>query len=134
MQHAIHWFEIPVADLSRATAFYSRILGIASFRSEQAGETKMAIFPHDRATNGVGGALLWNGKARPASAGVTVYLNAGTDIRGAIDRVIDAGGRVTRPVTDIGDPGYIALIEDTEGNIVGLHQPRAATSNGDRIA
>ena len=31
-----------------------------------------------------------------------------------------------RPITDIGDPGQIALIQDSEGNIVGLHQPPAA--------
>jgi predicted enzyme related to lactoylglutathione lyase len=57
-----------------------------------------------------------------------IYLNAGQDIRGAVERAVAAGGRVTQPVTDIGDPGFIALIEDTEGNIVGLHQPPAGTS------
>jgi len=28
------------------------------------------------------------------------------------------------PKTDIGDPGFIALVRDTEGNVVGLHAPR----------
>lgn len=126
MQHAIHWFEIPVTDLPRATAFYSRVLGISAFRSEQAGQTTMALFPFDRSANGVGGALLCGGTSRPTPSGVVIYLNAGADIRGAVDRVVEAGGRVTRPVTDIGDPGFIALIEDTEGNVVGLHAPRNA--------
>jgi predicted enzyme related to lactoylglutathione lyase len=30
------------------------------------------------------------------------------------------------PKTDIGAPGFIALVRDTEGNVVGLHSPRAA--------
>lgn len=128
MQHAIHWFEIPVSDLPRATAFYSQVLGITAFRTERAGATTMAIFPYDRATHGVGGALLHNDTTRPATSGVIVYLNAGSDLRGVVDRVAAAGGRVTRPVTDIGDPGFIALIEDTEGNAVGLHQPRHTSS------
>ena len=62
--------------------------------------------------------------ALPAAAGVVVYLSAGTDIRGAVSRVVKAGGRVMMPVTDIGDPGFIALIQDTEGNVVGLHEAR----------
>jgi predicted enzyme related to lactoylglutathione lyase len=28
MRHAISWFEVPVNDLERATAFYSTILGV----------------------------------------------------------------------------------------------------------
>jgi predicted enzyme related to lactoylglutathione lyase len=32
---------------------------------------------------------------------------------------------VLLPRTDIGEPGFIALVRDTEGNVVGLHEPRA---------
>ncbi len=127
MHHAIHWFEIPVNDLPRATAFYGAVLGIHEFRSEQSGDTAMALFPHDRTDRGVGGALLAGGRARPSATGVIVYLNAGSDIRGAVERAVAAGGSVKQPVTDIGPPGFVALIEDTEGNVVGLHQPRAAS-------
>jgi len=31
---------------------------------------------------------------------------------------------VVQPKTDIGPPGFIALVRDTEGNIVGLHSER----------
>jgi predicted enzyme related to lactoylglutathione lyase len=30
------------------------------------------------------------------------------------------------PKTDIGDPGFIAVLRDTEGNSVALHSPRKA--------
>jgi predicted enzyme related to lactoylglutathione lyase len=30
------------------------------------------------------------------------------------------------PKTDIREAGFIALVRDTEGNVVGLHSPRAA--------
>ena len=36
-----------------------------------------------------------------------------------------AGGKVVMPKTDIGPPGFIALVRDTEGNVVGLHSERA---------
>ena len=38
--------------------------------------------------------------------------------------ILAAGGELVQPFTDIGVPGFIALIRDTEGNVVGLHQPR----------
>jgi predicted enzyme related to lactoylglutathione lyase len=125
--HAIHWFEIPVTDLARATAFYGRMLGIAQFRHETGGGAPMAIFPYDQAVHGVGGALVQSPRMQPAATGAIVYLNAGQDLAGAVERAVAAGGRVAMPVTDIGDPGHIALVADTEGNVVGLHQPPAGT-------
>ena len=123
MQHAINWFEIPVADLSRATAFYAEVLRI-ELRPERFQEIPMAVFPYGPPEQAVGGALILDARKRPSAAGVVVYLSAGTDIRGAVSRVVKAGGRVMMPVTDIGDPGFIALIQDTEGNVVGLHEAR----------
>ncbi len=129
--HAIHWFEIPTADLTRAKSFYSSMLGmpVSAFRDEQGGPLQMAIFPYDNAAHGVGGALIHGGPQKPAATGVIIYLNAGQDLKGALDRGVQAGGRVVQPITDIGDPGQIALIQDLEGNIVGLHQPPAGRQN-----
>lgn len=36
-------------------------------------------------------------------------------------RVAASGGRVQRDKMSIGEYGFIALIEDTEGNMIGLH-------------
>lgn len=124
--HAIHWFEIPTTDLSRAKGFYSAMLGFAGdqFRAFEGGPVSMAIFPYDNAGHGVGGALIHGGPQKPSTTGVVIYLNAGQDLKGAVERAVKAGGRVVQPVTDIGDPGHVALIADLEGNVVGLHQPR----------
>ena len=112
-----------VADLPRATAFYAEVLQI-DLRPERFQDRPMAIFPYAAAQHAVGGALVHDPRQRPSTAGVVVYLNAGTDIRGAVDRTVKAGGLVTMPVTDIGAPGFIALIQDPEGNVVGLHEAR----------
>ncbi|MFN7980964.1 MAG: VOC family protein [Vicinamibacterales bacterium] len=129
--HAIHWFEIPTADLTRAKAFYSTMLGFAvsGFRDEQGGPLQMAVFPYDNTTHGVGGALIHGGPQKPAANGVIIYLNAGQDLKGAVERALNIGGQLVQPITDIGEPGQIALIQDLEGNIVGLHQPPAGRQN-----
>ena len=41
------------------------------------------------------------------------------------ERVRGAGGVLIMPKTDIGVPGFIAVLRDTEGNSVALHSPRA---------
>jgi uncharacterized protein len=36
-------------------------------------------------------------------------------------RVVAAGGKIERPKMSIGEYGFISLIWDTEGNMIGLH-------------
>jgi len=65
-----------------------------------------------------------DGRFRPSPDGTVVYLDAGAALDDCLRLVEAAGGRVVLPRTDIGDPGFIALVVDTEGNRVGLHQAR----------
>jgi predicted enzyme related to lactoylglutathione lyase len=75
-------------------------------------------------TEAVTGALVQDPRNAPSSTGAVVYLNAGKDLEGWVTRARSAGAEVLVPITDIGPPGYIALIKDTEGNRVGFHAPR----------
>jgi hypothetical protein len=43
------------------------------------------------------------------------------EINEELSRVEAAGGKIIRSKQDIGDYGFIALVEDTEGNMIGLH-------------
>jgi predicted enzyme related to lactoylglutathione lyase len=124
MTNAINWFELPAQDLARARTFYETVLRI-SLRPEVFAGMDMALFPFERG-RGVGGALVKDARFRPSPDGAVVYLGAGGSLDGCLARVEQAGGRVLMPRTDIGAPGFIALIVDTEGNRVGLHEPRAA--------
>ncbi len=121
MKNAISWFELPAQDLARAQKFYETLLG-APLRAETFAGMQMAIFPYQ---GGVGGALVEDARFRPSPDGAVVYLDTGSGLDAALRRVAAAGGKVLQPRTDIGAPGFIAMIEDTEGNRVGLHQPRA---------
>jgi predicted enzyme related to lactoylglutathione lyase len=121
MSNAIHWFEIFVTDLDRATRFYEATMAI-QLRREDFGGKPTAVFPG--AQTGVGGALVRDGGRAPGGEGTLVYLDANGKLDACLERVLAAGGTVVLPRTDIGDPGFIATIRDTEGNLIGLHSER----------
>jgi predicted enzyme related to lactoylglutathione lyase len=52
--------------------------------------------------------------------GTLVYFIC-TDCAVEESRVVGAGGSVERPKFSIGPYGFIALVKDTEGNLIGLH-------------
>ena len=122
MINAINFFEIPSIDFERAVAFYRAILEI-EFHHEVFLGIPSAMFPASE--DGAGGAII-HSDTRPSTDGPVLYLNANGKLRAAIERVEQAGGRIVQPVMSIGDPGYIAIILDTEGNRIGLHSEREA--------
>lgn len=117
--NAINWFEIFAADLDRARAFYETILQDKLVDAAM-GECCMAIFPYDN-MNGTGGALTKMEGCEPGSGGSLVYLNVEGDLDGVISRIPAAGGKVIRDRMAIPPHGFIAILQDTEGNQVGLH-------------
>ena len=119
--NAIDWFEIPVRNMDRATAFYETLLGI-TIRREAIAPNTLGVFTYD-VEQGVGGCLLAGDNVpAPSLDGSLVYLNAGPSLDAVVARVEAAGGRVLVPkVTLPGDMGCFVHIADTEGNRVGLH-------------
>jgi predicted enzyme related to lactoylglutathione lyase len=122
MKNASTWFEIPVANLDRATRFYETALGIPLRREDFFG-TPMSVFPSERP--GVGGALIAAPHMVPAPQGTLVYLDTSGQLDACLDRIPAAGGAVIQPKTPIGPFGFIARIRDSENNIVGLHTAAA---------
>ncbi len=121
MKNSLNWFEIPVTDLERGVGYYEEVLDVSLVRWA-AGDVNMAMFPYDQQGQGVGGAIVQRGK--PAAEGTIVYLNAAGKLDACVERATARGGSVLQPKLDIGDPGFIALIKDPDGNVVGLHAPR----------
>ncbi|MEO8736982.1 MAG: VOC family protein [Edaphobacter sp.] len=117
-QNAINWFEIPCADLDRATTFYETLLG-AKMHRESIGDP-MSIFASDR--TGTGGTLVKRPFQKPGATGPMVYLNCDGDLDSVLARVPEAGGLVLMPKTAVpGGYGHFACLRDTEGNHIGLH-------------
>jgi predicted enzyme related to lactoylglutathione lyase len=78
------------------------------------------LFPGSRAAAGAAGALVRHPMNGPGKGGTMVYFNC-EDAANEAERAVEAGGRVIQPKMAIGQYGHIALVQDTEGNIIGLH-------------
>jgi predicted enzyme related to lactoylglutathione lyase len=117
--NAINWFEIFVSDLDRAKSFYEKILG-RSLGSASCSECRMAVLAEGGQT-GTGGAIVQMAGHQPGPGGTLVYLDVEGDLDGVLRRIPEAGGKVVRERTAIPPHGFIAIFEDPEGNVVGLH-------------
>lgn len=118
---ALTWFEIPVENMDRAVSFYEHIFKIKMQQMDLGDGLQMALFP--RAEHTAGGSLIHNPDYyRPSSThGPLIYLNVDPDLSVAESRVEDAGGAVSIAKRRISPEfGYMAVIEDTEGNRVAL--------------
>lgn len=51
---------------------------------------------------------------------ILIYLSC-ADCAVEADRAAKCGGRIQKQKTSIGQYGFIALVVDTEGNMIGLH-------------
>ena len=123
MQNAISWFEIPTTDINRAQKFYENIFGITMAPMDLP-NIKMRMFPLDDMMTQVGGALVDSGGFHKASAtdGPLIYLNANPDVQLVLDKVVEAGGSIMVPKTEISpEYGFMGVFTDTEGNRIGLH-------------
>ena len=116
---AIRWFEIPALDINRAVKFYNAVLGYSMAPFDMHNCT-MAMFPCEPG-QGVGGAVTKQADFKPSEQGTLIYLECGDDLAVALAKVEPAGGKILMPKTGIGQHGFIALFQDTEGNKVGLH-------------
>ncbi|GAB2814639.1 VOC family protein [Ferruginibacter profundus] len=120
-ENALNWFEIPVADISRATKFYETIFGIQLQQAEMMG-MKMAFFPSEDMNGKVSGGLVQGPMHTPSADGTKVYLNGNPDLSNVLAKIDKAGGKILMPKTKITDEiGYMAHFTDTEGNTVALH-------------
>lgn len=119
MKNAINWFEIPVKDYNRAKKFYEAILDI-QIQDNEFGGWKMGMFPQPEGK--VSGAIVSGEGYEPSEKGALIYLNGNPDLSVNLAKVEAAGGKITRPKTEISpEIGYWACFTDTEGNRLAFH-------------
>lgn len=126
MSTAAVWFEIHVNDMERAKKFYEALFNV-SLRNLSAGGDHMPPgmeywafpdMPQDR--YGSGGALV-KMPGMQAGGGTTLVYFATEDCGKSAARAAELGGKIFKDKFSIGANGNIALVFDTEGNMVGLH-------------
>lgn len=122
----VSWFDIYVEDMERAQTFYETVLDTTLAPMDDATDptATMRSFGDDLTSPGAGGALVRLEYAQPGPGGSMVYFSC-DDCAVEEARVAAAGGSVVRPKFSIGDHGFVSIITDTEGNMVGLHSTTA---------
>jgi predicted enzyme related to lactoylglutathione lyase len=116
MQQLISWVEIPATNFERAVDFYAKVLK-TNFEVFNSDHEKMACF-----SNGEG-AISYSSGFEPSANGVLVSFDTKDDLDGALNRILENGGKIHTQKTKIEAEGreYFALFIDSEGNRVGLH-------------
>lgn len=117
--NAVNWFEIPVKEIEKARKFYEKVLGV-ELTLQESGPWTMAWFPMNQDAPGAAGSLMKGETYEPSHAGTVVYFRV-EDIEETLRRVNANGGKTLMPKTGIGEYGFIAHFEDTEGNRLALH-------------
>jgi predicted enzyme related to lactoylglutathione lyase len=120
MSNAVSWFEIYVEDLDRAEEFYTSVFQTELVDLPSPDEGTMKAFPMNEGDPGSSGALVKDSVGQPGPGGTMVYFTS-SDVAVEAGRVEAAGGKLMMPKTSIGEYGFIAMFEDTEGNHVGLY-------------
>lgn len=121
----VAWFEIYVNDMARAKAFYQAVFAIELSPLENPDPTgfadmEMWAFPATMENYGAAGALVKMAGYQPGVGGTLVYFSC-ADCAVEAARAEANGGKLINAKMSIGVHGFIALVADTEGNLIGLH-------------
>ena len=119
MNNSVSWFEIYVQDVGRAKAFYESVFGIQLTKLEGT-EFEMWAFPMDQDGSGASGALARIPGYASGANSVLVYFRC-ADCAVEAEKAVKSGGQIETRKKSVGQYGYIALVIDTEGNVIGLH-------------
>lgn len=120
----VGWFEIYVQDMPRAKAFYEAVFQgaleeLKNPNPQEFPDMEMWAFPMSMEGYGAPGALIQM-QGYPSGGSTLVYFTC-EDCSIEAQRAATHGGEVFKEKMSIGEYGFIAMVEDTEGNMIGLH-------------
>ena len=117
----VGWFEIYVQDMPRATAFYEAVFEgkLEPMRKPETPDMDMMLFPMTE-EYGATGALVKMPDCPSGGMGTLVYFSC-EDCAVEAARAAANGGSIFKEKMSIDEHGFIALVFDTEGNMIGLH-------------
>ena len=121
--NAVGWFEIYVNDMERAKAFYQSVFQKGDFMDLSSPEAEMFAFPWVENAGGAAGALVKSDFNKPSGQGTIIYFNC-DDCAVEEKRAGENGGSIVQAKMSIGEYGFISIIQDTEGNTIGLHSQK----------
>lgn len=120
-RNPVGWFEIYVQDVDRAKNFYEKTFEVTLERLESP-DIEMWVFPPlmQPENPGCTGAIV-KMEGKDSGVGGTIVYFSCEDCANEASRVVPNGGQIHFDKMSIGEYGFIALVYDTEGNMIGLH-------------
>jgi predicted enzyme related to lactoylglutathione lyase len=114
MPRPVH-FELPAENPARAQQFYVKVFGWQFQKWEGPMDYWMVATGEGEGING------GMGPRAPGFEGPVNVIDV-PDLDAYVQRVTDAGGSVAAPKMAIPTVGWLAYVNDTEGNMLGLMQ------------
>ena len=118
----VQHFEIPADDMERAKKFYGTVFGwkikdvpgmeYAMADTVETDENRQPI-------GGTNGGILKRKAQYANSTSITITVS---DADEAVKEAVRAGGKLLKEKQKFLNLGYVAYVQDTEGNIVGIWQ------------
>lgn len=123
--NAVGWFEIYVQDMSRAKRFYESVFkaGLEKLEVPESPDNpqmEMWAFPMQAEAPGSAGALV-RMEGFPSGGNSSLVYFSCDDCAVEARRAADNGGEIFKEKESIGPYGFIALVTDPDGNMIGLH-------------
>ncbi|MGB9175872.1 MAG: VOC family protein [Methanoregula sp.] len=122
----IAYFEIPADNVDRAKKFYHALLGWTIEQTKSMGDpAKMKAMQYQDVVTGEKqeGTLSMGGMyKRQMTEQIMNYVMV-DDIDKVTAKVEKLGGKIIVPKMEIKGVGWTVIIQDTEGNVLGLWQP-----------
>lgn len=118
-RNPVGWFEIYVQDMERAKTFYQKTLEVTFERLESPG-IELWAFPMKMDAGGAAGALVKMEGKDSGVGGTLIYFSC-EDCAVEAARAAENGGKIQKEKISIGEYGFIVLVSDSEGNLIGLH-------------
>ena len=120
----IAYFQIPADDVSRASKFYRSLLGwkiepdTTLMDKSLRWHTIITGEPKE-------GTMHMGGLYKRQMPGPIMNFVLVEDIEKVLAKVEKLGGKIMMPRNEIKSVGLVAVIQDTEGNIIGLWTPES---------
>ena len=105
--------------MGRAKAFYEGVFSVQLAKIDSP-EIEILAFPMQAERYGAPGALVRMPGFASGANSVLIYFNC-ADCAVEAAKAASSGGKVEKEKFSIGQYGYISLVIDTEGNMIGLH-------------
>lgn len=120
-RNPVGWFELYVQDMERAKVFYEKTFQV-TLENLPSPDLEMWVFPPLMQPDNPGctGTLV-KMEGKDSGVGGTLIYFVCDDCAVEAARALQNGGKVQNEKQSIGEYGFIALVLDTEGNMIGLH-------------